>query len=122
MKIDRELLEQFIKDAIQDGFSIEPTYGGGESVETAAKLSKEGFLIHILNRSNEANITIWGPDDLQIKPPNTYNFNELKARLSRCQECGAKNVSTQRVSFAGRVCVKCLPNAQKKYEYEGWTN
>jgi hypothetical protein len=121
--------EAFRDAAADDGWSINPTYGS-EGIERASKLEREGFKMLILTRDNsdkkgnwkhEAKVSIWGPDGLAIKPPETYDFAEIKARTRRCLYCKAENVDTQRVGFAGRCCEKCLPEQRAKIETPGWT-
>lgn len=114
-------------DALKDGWVIEPIYKT-ESVEFAAKLSKEGFVCNILTKFSgprwkyEVDINIWGPDELAVKPPYKYNWDEIIKGLNTCNYCGASEVKTKRIGFAGRCCENCLPELRKKFEYPGWCN
>lgn len=114
--------------AITDGWNARPTYKI-EGQDRACTLERDGFTIMLISRADAtregkmlyfASISIWGPDGLAIEPPTEYSFDEIRARVRWCSECGEKNVDTMRVGFAGRVCSKCLPAAKKKHEYPGW--
>lgn len=114
--------------AIADGWNCEPTYGEHEAVERAARLTREGFVIQIISREKnvgkwnyEASVSIWGPDGLQIEPPERYDWNQIVANLKRCNHCHKVVDTTQRYSFAGRCCDKCLPEMRRVHEYPGWT-
>ncbi|MEN6537952.1 MAG: hypothetical protein ABFD60_07980 [Bryobacteraceae bacterium] len=115
--------------AIADGWSHKPTYNH-EDESSACTLEKNGFHAIILTRTCfgsakwkfEATVSVWGPDGLVINLGETYDFEALKAGLRICLNCGAKNVDTRRVSFAGRVCNACYPEQKKKHEYPGWDN
>jgi len=128
---DKEHLEAVIEfklAAINDGWECIPTYQN-ESVDRAATLKREGFIMMILTREHsnikwryEADIHIWGPDGLSIDAPKQYDMNKIKEGLRICDQCGVKNVDTQRVGFANRVCADCIQVARKKYEFPGWCN
>ena len=116
--------------AILDGWSSAQRYGN-ETIESACELTRDGFMCSILTRSNDRNrnkwsftakISIWGPDGLAIRPPATYSMEEIRAGLRTCFACGATDVDTQPVGFAGRVCEACLPEQRRIHEYPGWTN
>lgn len=117
--------------AVADGWSIEPTYQT-EPVERAARLSRDGFSAQIITRTPEeghrwrttyeGSVHIWGPDSLAVKAPHPYSWERLTAGLRTCHDCGATDVETQRVGFAGRTCAACLPDARKRIETPGWTN
>lgn len=86
--------------------------------DTGEHFEKEGFNLHVLSRickpgSNRyrymASVHIWGPDRLAIFPPDVYDWETIKARVRTCNYCGASDVDTQRISFAGRSCAKCIP-------------
>lgn len=118
---------QFRLDAIRDGWECRPTYES-ESVERAAKLIKEGFVCQIISRTDvgrfkySAEVTIWGPDHLQILVPKKYDWGVIVAGLKRCMGCQSDNVNVQQVGFAGRYCDKCAPGRRKIDEFPGWTN
>jgi len=129
---NEELYQQagvFRDAAAADGWEIEPTYGT-ESVDRAASLTKDDFVMRVLSRTHEegskwkyqAEVYIWGPDGLAINPPNKYDFEAIKEKVESCGYCNAKGVPTQRVGFAGRSCETCLPEQKKIQEYPGWTN
>lgn len=116
--------------AAADGWAIRPTYGS-ESMDRASTLTRDRFVMQALTRDNsekggkwkhEAQISIWGPDGLAIRPPETYDFAEISARTRRCLYCKAEDVETERVGFAGRCCAKCLPAMRAKIETPGWTD
>jgi len=128
--------------AIADGWHHEATYGS-ESEERACRLRRDGWQMQILTRSRgnyipdpkwpnhpsphgkyayEAQVSVWGPDGMDVRPGAIYDWESLKAKLRICPNCGAKDVETERVGFAGRCCAKCLPEQRKQVEYPGWTN
>lgn len=130
-----EGVRQFVADAVRDGWTIRQTYPGGEPQESAATLTRDGFKIMALARdytgegvagafrptvSYMASINIWGPDGLAIQPPQFYDFAAIAAGLRHCEYCGADDVVTQRVGFAGRTCAACHPKQAKVQEYPGW--
>ena len=107
--------------AILDGWNCE------ESSDGYFILKKDGFSMHCMARTNvgkwgyQAEITIWGPDKLQIRPPNKYDWEEIREGINKCNTCGVVG-NVQRVGFAGRCCSECLPKERKKQEFHGWTN
>lgn len=113
--------------AVADGWSIEPTYPH-ESVETAWRLLRDGFQVQGLTRPESdksmpvATIHIWGPDGLAIKVPPIYAWGPIAAGVRTCSACGATDVETQRVGFAGRVCGACLPEQRRLVETPGWNS
>jgi len=82
-------VQKFRDDAVKDGWSINPTYDH-ESVDSASKLSKDGFVMSILTRTNDLNkypnvnnlyevdISIWGSDTLAIDVPDHYDMELIK--------------------------------------------
>lgn len=121
------------ENAVADGWSIEPTYPAsldpngnkGEDVNRAATLKREGFLAMVFTRTYpsghiEASVSVWGPDGLALPAFVEYSWDALVAGQRTCLECGATDVDTQRVNFAGRVCATCLPEARKRTEKPGW--
>jgi hypothetical protein len=123
-------VQQYISDAVADGWDIKPTYGS-EPVERAASLTRDGFHMLIINRSesngkkpgdwfSESSIHIWGPDGMAIRPPEFYDFEKIKALTAKCPQCGAEGVKTVRYAFAGRCCEACLPAMRAKHEKPGW--
>ena len=125
-----EAADVYREAAIADGWACSPTYDGSEQMGRASTLTKDGFEMSILSRDRrempgkwkfEASISIWGPDRLSIKPPGQYDWEKIKAGIRTCNSCGAKDVATHRYSFAGRSCDKCLPEAKRVHEHDGWT-
>jgi hypothetical protein len=117
----------WVAAAVADGWAITPTYGDHEPVERAARLTRDGFVVQALMRDDlppvvGAAIHVWGPDSLTILVPQAYSYDSLVAGLRVCSKCRARDVDTQRVGFAGRVCAACLPAARKVAEYPGWTS
>ena len=111
--------------AVKDGWSIGPN--SSESPETWARLTRDEWVMHVLARKNigkwkyQAEVSIWAPDKHSIVPPQEYNWDENKSAVKTCCLCGAKDVETQRYSFAGRCCAACRPAAAAKYERGNWT-
>jgi len=129
-RADLERVIQFRDAAVADGWVMTPTYDF-ESVDRASHLHKDGFVISILSRDNseaernykyEAQVSIWGPDGMAIKPPQTYDWPTIQAGLRTCNKCGATDVNTERYSFAGRCCAACLPEMRRQHERPGWTS
>jgi len=113
--------------AIKDGWIIEPTYKL-EPMESHASLKKEGFHATVMARIKtsgrwkyEAQVSVWGPDRLAIRPPRIYSWEAIVAGLNTCNVCGNTGEMFS-YSFAGRCCENCLPDMKKKHEYPGWTN
>ena len=115
------------KAAIADGWNATPTYES-ESIESATKLEKDGFICTILTRTNVGqwkyvvSINIWGPDKLVINPPTEYSWEKIINAISVCSYCYRKDVETQRVGFAGRCCADCIIVQREKIETVGWCN
>jgi hypothetical protein len=115
--------------AIADGWAAEPMYTS-EPLERAARLSKLGFVAQIITRvpmpgdryaTHAAHVHVWGPDGLAITPPNVYSWLAVVNGVRTCSACGATDIDTQRVGFAGRVCAACLPAERARVERPGWT-
>ena len=113
--------------AVRDGWSIRPTYQS-LPVENAATLEKDGYLMQVLTLDQpegkwkyRASIHLWGPDGLQIKPSEVYDWSQITAGTRTCSACDATDVETKRFSFAGRACKPCLPGMRAETEYQGWT-
>ena len=118
---------KYREDAIRDGWESEEQDILFQHSYTIMK--KVGFVMHIISRvmdnpnakwKYEAEITIWGTDQLQILPPQEYNFEDIVYSINTCPICGATEVNTFRYSFAGRCCEKCLPDMKNKHEFPGW--
>ncbi len=125
-------VQKFRDDAVKDGWSIKPTYDNLESVDSASKLSKDGFIMSILTRTEDlvkypnikdlydAEIYIWGPDELRIEVPDHYDMELIKKNMRKCSNCGKFVDETVCYSFAGRCCNDCLPALRKEFEKPGW--
>lgn len=115
--------------AVADGWSVEPTYGDHEPVESAAKLTRQGWVCLILTRTKEAGrkwrfeaeVSVWAPDRLRVETPAFYDFEALVAGTRVCSACKAADVETQRFSFAGRCCAACRPEMARQTEQGNWT-
>jgi hypothetical protein len=134
----KEQVEQYRVAMIADGWAHEATYGGpaqrgGESEELAMSLSKDGFKCSTLLRGPgyhpradivHYDLSFWGPDGLVVTPPAEYSMDALRAGLRRCGYCGATDVDTERILFAGRCCQKCRKDSKltAREEFPGWTN
>jgi hypothetical protein len=110
--------------AIADGWSARATYGNSESFDRASSLDHaDGYKVMILTRTNdkpgakwkfEAEVNVWGPDGLAIKPPAQYDMTAIRAATETCHYCGKVGRKTERVGFAGRACMVCAPVEEKK--------
>ena len=129
----RQRAAQYRSDALADGWTSEPL-SKWESEELWSRLHRDGFTLQIVARlprpQSEHSIAIkkpngmvhaWGPDGMGIKIGRHYSWDELRAGLTTCNECGTRG-KTYRFSFAGRCCATCLPAMKKKHEYPGWEN
>ena len=114
---------------ISDGWTSVPLYPANESVDEASRMTKDGFVAHAISRTSNpstnrhkylASVHCWGPDGLVIEVPNVYDWNAIKSGLRKCGYCGAQDVPTQQVGFAGRCCEKCLVKARERDEKPGW--
>jgi hypothetical protein len=118
----------FREAAIADGWEAQPG-SAAELIEDYAHLSKEGFKMHTMSRrlvnskfKFQASVHIWGPDGWAIGLLGPiYNWDEIKAGVRRCNECGAEDVETERYSFAGRCCAGCRPKMAAQHERGNWT-
>lgn len=123
-----EAVRAFVQAAVADGWSIEPTYPTHESVESAARLKRDGYVLMVLSRDRgetsryryEAKVSGWGPDGLSIRVPKTYSWDAITSEPTTCRHCGATGVETFRYSFAGRACPVCVPGLRAMYERPGW--
>lgn len=123
--------------ALADGWSLEPTYGDHEAAESHGTIKIDTrigmFKGHVDARPNRrgedqrnwmlgsGEVTIWGPDGLQIRVPLIYpGIEALIAATRHCNNCHADDVDTQRYSFAGRCCTKCRPEMARVHERPGW--
>jgi hypothetical protein len=108
---------------VADGWSVKQN---DKTDDTYTSHYKDGWCVQILSRNNvgkwkhEASVNAWGPDGMSVKVPTVYNFEAMKAGLRRCGLCNAEGVDTQRYSFAGRCCAKCIDGARAKFEKPGW--
>lgn len=108
-----------------DGWEFRPTYAS-EPVEHAFRGERDGFTIQGIARPGDArhppsaSIHIWGPDSLAVRPPLTYDMDAIRRGARTCGYCGAEDVETARVGFAGRCCRTCLPVVRPQIERPGW--
>ncbi len=125
-----ERVRQYVAAAVADGWEIQPTYAS-ESVDRAARLKRDGFVMQALTRTHEpsqhrwlyeAKVHLWGPDGLALTPPEPYDFAEMLRRTRICSHCKAEDVETVRYGFAGRCCKPCLPEMRKRHEQPGWND
>lgn len=118
--------------AVADGWTIEPTYPKTETVDQAAKLHRDGWVALVLTRGREgsphshrwyyeAQVSVWAPDSLAVRPGDVYSWEALQAATRSCNNCNATEVKTFGYSFAGRCCEACLPAMRLQHEYPGWT-
>lgn len=118
-------INQFVADAVADGWTLEQTYDSEPSMR-ACKLKREGFVISVITRKNvgkwkyEANIHAWAPDKLAVIVPAVYSWDAFKDSQTTCNLCLKAGVETQRYSFAGRCCADCIEQARKDHEQPGW--
>lgn len=122
---DREIFDgavKFREGAMSDGWKFKDD----QQDMSYARLIKDGFVMHVCARKDvgkwqyQAMVSVWGPDGLAIHPDNEYDWDQIQSCVRTCLECGATNVETFRVGFAGRVCEKCLPEQRRKIETPGW--
>jgi hypothetical protein len=110
-----------------DGWVFSPTYQT-EPVEHAFRGCYEGFTIQGLARPGDermgpcGSIHIWGPDGLYVRPPLTYDMDQIRKNARVCQYCKAEDVDTIRMGFAGRTCHTCYPTVRAQVERPGWNN
>jgi hypothetical protein len=107
--------------ALKDGWSMEPLHEHA-SWEAAARLERQGFVAYVYATPKDPAVFVWGSDKLGLHSTVEYSWDALVRGLRICLECGAEDVPTQRVWFAGRVCETCLPAARVKYETKGWAD
>ena len=119
----------FYKAAVDDGWNHAPLYRKLEPESSAAKLNKDGYVMQIIMRDNtekksahtyEAQVAIWGPDNLAVRPPQTYSMDDITKGIRTCNNCGKTDVDTVRYSFAGRCCNECFPAMRERHEQPGW--
>lgn len=114
--------------AIADGWTCEPAYPKSEDWTESCKLDKDGFSAMVITRTKtagikwkyEAMVSIWGKDKLQIIAKFPYNWEDVVDGLTTCNNCGAKNVHTERYSFAGRCCKDCISEMREIHEPANW--
>jgi hypothetical protein len=54
--------------------------------------------------------------------PAVCDYEAMKKGVRTCLACGATDVATGRVGFAGRVCAKCLPGQKRIVERPAWNS
>lgn len=118
--------ERFVAEAIKyraamiaDGWHCEPLYNH-EPVGQASRMTRDGFIAHVLSRPEterttpSASVHFWGPDGMAIRAPLPYDGAAVVVGLRVCGYCGASDVDTQQVAFAGRACASCAPKEWAK--------
>ena len=119
----KENVKNFIADAIADGWECKPRHEG-ESVESSAELTRDGFIISALNRDGtsrlraDRSISCWGPDSLAVIMPEKYSLEAIVNGVNICSYCGAEG-ETFRVGFAGRSCASCRPEQERRFMANG---
>lgn len=113
--------------AVADGWSQEAMYGPYEDVDRVARLRKDGWVAQVFMRVYDtgyihANVTIWGPDNLQVTVPPIYSMEALVKNLRKCLNCGAEDVDVVSYSFAGRCCKACFPELARKTMSGNWAS
>jgi len=105
-----------------DGWAFSPTYKS-ESPQRHVTGKHLGFTVMVNTRDDrQADVTVWGPDGLQIEAPLLYSMRAVRLATRVCLYCHASDVPTMRVGFAGRACASCAPSQRRKQEFPGWTN
>lgn len=111
--------------AMADGWESRPTYQHEDEI-MAFRLTRDGFVVQGLARPETelsvgvGEINCWGPDGLHIPTGEDYDWKSLNKAIETCGYCGAHPVKTERVGFAGRCCVECLPEMRRRIETPGW--
>lgn len=137
-EIERLPLARFRADAVErchdwraaaeaDGWLIRPTYAN-EDILTAWTGERDGFKVQGIARPighhgsglPVATLSIWGPDQLAIKPPAIYSMDAILIGSQTCHRCQAHPVQTERVAFAGRYCATCAPIERNVQERGNW--
>lgn len=124
---------QWRADAIASGWTWEQTYAN-EAPDRAMRLHGPGgwvaqTLARTVQRFNgygatrpTAEITVWGPDGLQVPVPLLFDMDALTKALTTCSHCQTEGVATTRVGFAGRYCDPCAVKARPVVEAPGWNS
>lgn len=108
---------------LADGWSIKQN---DKTEDTYTSHYKDGYCVQVMSRTKigkwkyEAQVNAWGPDGMTIRAPTVYDFAAMQRGLRHCGLCKAADVETQRYSFAGRCCAKCIDKARAEYERPGW--
>lgn len=128
---------KFLSDAwraalVEDGFTLEPTYGSGEPIDTACTArSPDGWVVMIIarpagghtpfgpRRRSEWSIAAWAPDSLAVDVPAVVDVAALRANAGRCGYC-KRTAPTVRLGFAGRACPECRQKHAARVEHPGW--
>lgn len=117
--------------AVDDGWTIKPTYDDHEPQDSAATLERDGWHMLVLTRTDpkflvgskpEASLSLWGPDKMHVETPAEYSMEALERGLRDCGYCDRKDVDTFHVAFASRVCAVCLPEQKRTQEWVSATS
>ena len=117
--MDREQVKAWVEAAKEDGWERKPTYVD-ESVDSAATLTKYGWLVMVLLRDHQAGISAWTPDKVWVKAPKVYSWDALWVNAQKCMYCGELIDELYVVAFANRACQKCGQVEQAKLP-RGWS-
>lgn len=111
------------KALLADGWLPEPIYADEYSDTVSARFTRDGYNVSIFCKPDALSdsMSCWGPDDLAITLPDTYDFDAIKTGAELCTSCG-KRGKTVRIGFAGRVCPPCRKELAPSIEAPGWTN
>ena len=120
----QNLVKDWIKAAIKDGWEIEPIYNN-ESVESAAQLSitinGDKYIVMTFTRFPDpkypssrysCDVSGW-KNDSSLKVPIPYSREDIIANSKLCGLCGGPITGIPiRYSFAGQACEKCKEQAE----------
>lgn len=124
--LTKEQASAWLEAARNAGWDVQALYNH-EPKEQAAKITRNGWVGHILNRPNGgrryANVTIWSKEGLQLDgPPVVYDDKVLLDLVNVCSYCKQVVAEIVRIRFAGRCCKPCREKHVAEVEYPGWTN
>lgn len=118
--MNREQVIAWREAAVKDEWLIAPLWTN-VSTDTAARLTKEGFVCQIYS-TNNFSVAVWGADGLAVDVPDVYSWDIIKDNLTRCTNCHQIVSSVRRLAFAGRVCEPCFKLRAPIDMRLGWYN